>query len=78
MLRFSSDFDSGNGNITGTQRDCILFPASLKDGDCQQATVGDVSGEFCYCNSELCNSAGKFNYSIITISILTFLTSLMK
>ena len=78
MLNFSSDFDTGNGKISGTQRDCTVFPTGLKDGDCQQASVGDVSGEFCYCKSELCNSSGKFNNSIITISILVFVSYLMK
>ena len=78
LFHFSSDFDSGNGKISGTQRDCIAFPEGSKDGDCGQATVGDVTAEFCFCNSELCNSAGKFNYSIITISILIFLTFSMK
>ena len=78
MFHFSSDFDTGNGKISGTQRDCIVFPSGVKDGDCQQGTIGDVSGEFCYCNSELCNSAEKFSNSIITISILVVLSYLMK
>ena len=79
----SSDQDLGNGKVSGTARGCIkVFPDGFEDGDCKELTVdvvtANVTAEYCYCKSELCNSSGKFNNSIMIISILVFVSYLMK
>ena len=79
----SSDQDLGNGKVSGTARGCIkVFPDGVEDGDCKELTVegvtANVTAEYCYCKSELCNSSGKFNNSIISISILVLVSYLMK
>ena len=63
--------------MSGTMRDCFDVPAAI-DGKCVEVPFEDGTMEACYCNEELCNSAGKFNFSIITISILVFISYLMK
>ena len=76
---FFPDQDLGNGKVSGTARGCIkVFPDGVEDGDCKELTVANVTAEYCYCKSELCNSSGKFNNSIISISILVLVSYLMK
>ena len=79
----SSDQDLGNGTVSGTARGCEKkLPDGFEDGDCKELTLegvtANVTAEYCYCKSELCNSSGKFNNSIIIISILVLVSYLMK
>ena len=76
----SSDQDLGNGTVSGTARGCAKeLPDGFEDGDCKELTVVEgVIAEYCYCKSELCNSSGKFNNSIISIGILVLVSYLMK
>ena len=64
---------------SGTFRKCTNFPDELEDGDCKEVTQNGLTAEVCYCKSELCNSAEKFNNSIITIiSIFVFVCYLIN
>ena len=68
----------------GTARGCAPrdFEQLIEDGVCKEMNIGDltpdVTPRVCFCKSELCNGSGKFNDSIITISILVFVSYLMK
>ena len=70
----------------GTQRSCAPiiggFEQLIEDGVCKEMNIGDLTPDLtprvCFCKSELCNGSGKFNDSIITISILVFVSYLMK
>ena len=70
-----------HNGVSGTARGCEKkFPDGFEDGDCKELTLEGttVTAEYCYCKSELCNSSGKFNNSIICISILVLVSYLMK
>ena len=67
----------------GTLRSCAPniggFEQLIEDGVCKEMNLTQgLTPRVCFCKSELCNGSGKFNNSIITISILVFVSYLLK